>query len=260
MRQRAFRLLRHIFPQRVKGALRHSGLLDRMDRVAWELPPPLSGLRMKGPGVFGTYVEKPYEPDVIRALMQRVRPGWTCVDIGAHLGYFTLLLAHLVGETGHVIAFEALSENARWLRENIILNGFASRVTVECLAVTDGEQRTVRLNAPLHYTSEWSIVRPSPVHHSIEVPATCLDEYFARKPAVDFIKMDIEGAEYLALQGSRFLLQRDRPLCLVELHGEEGQMAAQFLQEIGYQVGDLEGRSLSGPPFPRHILAWPREQ
>lgn len=260
MRQRAFRLIRHILPQRVKCVLRRSELLNRMDHVAWELPPPLSGLRMTGPGVFGTYIERPYEPDVTRALMQRVQPGLTCVDIGAHLGYFTLLLAHLVGETGHVIAFEALPENARWLRENIILNGFAGRVTVENLAVADGKKRTVRLNAPLHYTCEWTIVRPSPVHHSIEVPAICLDEYFARGPAVNFIKMDIEGAEYLALQGSRSLLRRDRPLCLVELHGEEGLMAAQFLQEMGYQVEDVEGRPLSDPPFPRHILAQPREQ
>ena len=223
--------------------------------MLWELLPPLHGLRMKGPGVFGTYVEQPYEPDVSGALANRIRSGWTCVDVGAHLGYFTLLLAHLVGEKGHVFAFEALPENARWLRENVALNDFTVHVTIENLGVTDGKEPTVWLNAPLHYTSEWSIVRPSPVHRSIKVQATSLDQYFARGPKVDFIKMDIEGAEYLAFQGSRSLLLRDRPLCLVELHGEEGQRAARFLMELGYRVEDLQGSPISGPPFPRYILA-----
>jgi FkbM family methyltransferase len=213
---------------------------------------------MKGPGVFGTYVERLYEPAVTQALMRTVQPGWVCVDVGAHLGYFTLLLARLVGETGCVFAFEALPENARWLRENVALNGFTDRVTVEDLAVTDGKQPVIRLNAPLHYTSEWSIVRRSPVHRSVKVQTVSLDEYFAGRTGVDFIKMDIEGAEYIALQGSRSLLQQHCPLCLIELHGEEGQMAARFLLEMDYHVEDLEGQSLHAPPFARHILARPR--
>ena len=67
---------------------------------------------MKGPGVFGTYVERSYEPSVTWALVRLIRPGWACVDVGAHLGYFTLLLAHLVGKVGKVFAFEAHPENA----------------------------------------------------------------------------------------------------------------------------------------------------
>lgn len=110
---------------------------------------------MKGPGVFGTYIEKPYEPEVSSLLVNLIRPGWICVDIGAHLGYFTLLLAHLVGERGRIFAFEALPENARWLMENVALNGFADRVTVENLAIADGGHLLVRLNAPLHYSSEY---------------------------------------------------------------------------------------------------------
>jgi len=212
---------------------------------------------MKGPGVFGTYLEKPYEPLVAQALCRLIQPGWVCVDVGAHLGYFTLLLAHLVGEAGHVFAFEAHPENARWLRENVDLNALTGRVTVENLAVSDGSEKVVQLNAPLHYTCEWSIVRTSPVHHFLEIPAIPLDQYFAQGPHVDFIKMDIEGAEYLAMQGMRHLLQRDRPACLMELHGEEGQMAAQLLDESGYMLMDLEGQPIAGPRFPSHILAWP---
>jgi len=252
-----YRFLRHLLPNSLKHRLRTFRWLQRVDEIVWELSGPLSGYRMKGPGVFGTYLEKPYEPMVAQALCRLIQPGWVCVDVGAHLGYFTLLLAHLVGEEGHIFAFEAHPENFRWLQENIALNGLTARVTVENLAVSDGSQTFVYLNAPAYYTTEWSIVRASPVHRSLEVQAIALDQYFAKGLHVNFIKMDIEGAEYLALQGMRRLLQRDRPICLIELHGKEGQLAAQFLNKNKYTVMDLEGQSVVGPVFPSHILAWP---
>lgn len=71
--------------------------------------------------------------------------------------------------------------------------------------------------------------------------------------------MDIEGAEYLALQGMRHLLQRDRPVCLVELHGEEGQKAIQFLIQSAYVLTDLEERTIAGSDWPSHMLAWPKK-
>lgn len=255
-----YKIGRHILPDRIKNWLRRFGWLRRVETAAWELREPLSGYRMRGPGVFGTYIEKPYETSVVQALTRLVRPGWTAVDVGAHLGFFTLLLAHLAGETGHVFAFEAHPENARWLRENMILNGLINQVTIENLAVSDGRQTVVRLNAPLHYTCEWSIVRDSPVHRFLKIPAISLDQYFAQGPQVDFIKIDIEGAEYLALQGMRFLLNRDRPVCLVELHGEEGQMAALYLGDVGYVLTDLSSQPVLRPPFPSHIIAWPQDR
>ena len=209
-----YRLLRYLLPDPLKHWLRTFRWLRRVDEIVWELSGPLSGYRMKGPGVFGTYMEKPYEPLVAQALCRLLQPGWVCVDVGAHPGYFTLLLAHLVREEGHVFAFEAHPENSRWLQESMALNGLTARVTVENLAVSDGSQTFVRLNAPAYYTAEWSIVRASPVHRSLEVRAVALDQYFAQRLNVNFIKMDIEGAECLALRGMRHLLQRDRPICL----------------------------------------------
>ncbi len=182
------------------------------------------------------------------------------MDIGAHLGFFTLLLAHLVGETGRVFAFEAHPENVRWLRVNLALNRLSGRVTVENLAVCDGSQTAVRLNAPLHYSCEWSIVRSSSVRHFLEIQAIALDQYFAQGPRVEFIKMDIEGAEYVALQGMRDILQRYRPICLLELHSDEGQMAALYLDHCGYLLTDLQDQPVLKPPFPSHVIARPRER
>jgi FkbM family methyltransferase len=214
---------------------------------------------MAGPGVFGTYIETFYEPPIAQAMNRLIRPGWTVADVGAHLGYFTLLLADLVRETGCVFAFEAQPENAAWLRANVALNGLSNRVAVENVAVTDGSQPLVRLNAPQHYTNQYSIIKASPVGRSLEVQAIALDRYFSRKWHLDFVKMDIEGAEYQAFQGMRHLLQRDKPSCLVELHGEEGQKAARYLQETGYHLRHLDGTPISGPALPSHILALPNQ-
>jgi len=252
-----YKLFRRLFPNLLKRWLRTFRWFRVVDEIAWDLPGSLSGYRMTGPGVFGAYVEKPYESLVAQAIIHLVQPGWVCVDVGAHLGYFTLLMVHLAREKGRVFAFEAHPENFRWLQENMALNGLTVRVTVENLAVSDGSQTFVYLNAPTYYTTEWSIVRASPVHRSLKVRAVALDQYFAQGPRVNFIKMDIEGAEYLAFLGMRHLLQRDRPVCLIELHGEEGQMAVQFLLESEYTLMDLEGRTVAGPMFPSHILAWP---
>jgi hypothetical protein len=165
----AYKLFRRLFPNLLKHRLRTFRWFRPVDEIAWELPEFLSGYRMKGPGVFGTYVEKPYEFRVAQTLTRLVQPGWICVDVGAHLGYFTLLLADLVGDRGHVFAFEAHPDNCYWLRENIALNRLIARVTVENLAVSYGRQDFVYLNAPAYYTSERSIMRTSPVHRSLRV-------------------------------------------------------------------------------------------
>ena len=144
------------------------------------------------------------------------------------------------------------------MQKNVSLNDLSTTVIVENLAVVDGSQTVVRLNAPAYYTTGWSIIQSGPVHSSLKVQAVSLDQYFAQGPLINFVKMDIEGAEYLALRGMQRLLQRDRPICLIELHGEKGQKADQFLKESDYVLMDLEGRTVAGPVYPSHILAWPK--
>jgi FkbM family methyltransferase len=260
MVDRLYHIGRRVFPVWFKGWLRKRGWLRRTDTVVWRLPAPLTEYQMTGPGVFGTYIDEPYEPLVVQVLTRLIQPGWTALDVGAHLGYFTLLLAHLVGEAGTVFAFEAHPENTQWLRENVALNELGRQVIVENLVISDGRQAVVRLNAPRHYTNMWSVIRDSPVGRSLEVQAMALDQYFAQGPHVDIIKVDIEGAEHMALQGMCQLLRRDRPICLVELHGAEGQMAARFLNERGYTLTDLDGYPISSPVFPSHVLAYPEEK
>ncbi len=255
MRHKIYRIAKQVLPIQLKNQLRKQGWFQKTDLTVWKLPPPLTGYQMQGPGIFGTYVNKPYEPLIAKTILELTEKDWTLLDVGAHLGYFTILLAHSAGENGKVFAFEALSSNSEWLYKNLSLNGLINRVTVENLAVTDGNQSIVRLNKPQYYTNTWSIIRNSSVNDFVEVEAISLDKYFDNKSQINFLKMDIEGAEYLALQGMYELLKRDRPICLVELHQEEGQMAARFLKKIGYTLTDLNNNICNTSIFPSHIVA-----
>ncbi|MDA2914709.1 FkbM family methyltransferase, partial [Acidobacteriia bacterium AH_259_A11_L15] len=197
-----------------------------------------------------------HEMAVQRALERDVRAGMTVYDIGAHLGFFTLGLARLVGPAGKVFAFEPLPENARALRENVALNdSLAGRVRVVEAAVSEASGRRAfygqvnsaqgRLGGPG--------ARPCQTY---QVKTLALDDFVfsRREPAPHLIKLDAEGAEGAALQGARRLLEEARPVCLLEVHGEEAARAVwEVLQAVGYQVVSLERKKRLGAP---EELAW----
>jgi FkbM family methyltransferase len=92
-----------------------------------------------------------WEPTVTAAFTRALAPGDVCLDIGAHIGYYTLLAARLVGPEGHVYAFEPSPANYRSLRANLERNGLRNVTTAE-LAVGDQERRAVLYEGPQHNT------------------------------------------------------------------------------------------------------------
>ena len=233
---------RHL-PRPVRALVRP--LADRyFELCGYPLAGALAGCRMLGKHL-GFYLEGGYEPEVCQIITRIVKPGWVCVDVGAHVGYFTLLLAKLVGEHGHVIAFEAHPENAEQIRSNVRINGYEARVQVENMAVSDGNYHRVKLfPGRKHSSAEWNIVghdvEGNPTQPELDVPATSLDSYFPPGSRVDFVKMDIEGAEAQALRGMRRLLQEYKPLVFVEFHDESGWTGRKELLAVHYCLYDLE--------------------
>ena len=171
---------------------------------AWELPPPLAGYRI----YMGSEPERQYaheyEPLVTAALARLVTSGFHCADVGANIGYTTLLLADLAGADGTVVAFEPLPENAERIRRNVALNGIGARVQVVEVAVADHEEAVRSASSRIHVRS----IDPSgrPRGSALSVAATILDAYFANR-RLDFVKIDIEGAERLAVRGMRNVLR-----------------------------------------------------
>lgn len=187
-----------------------------------------------------------FEPEVLSALRRFVRPGMKVVDAGAHIGYFSLQIARLVGECGRVHAFEPERENLRLLRLNIA-NNKLNNITVHPLAL--GE----RDNTALLHLSEYN----SGMHRlydslccggeSIQVPVRKLETIFS-PGEIDVLKLDIEGFEPFALAGARSLIQYQHMVIISEYCPpamlEAGASISEYLSMLrreNYLVSDAEG-------------------
>ena len=190
-----------------------------------------------------------YEPEVIRALQDHIRVGDTCLDVGGHVGYLTIIMARLVGPTGRVVAFEPVSETFEALQENVGLNSLEN-VGLECTAVGENEG-TITLFCDAAQTLSWtpSVLAyrvPGELHKSLSVPVLSLDRYLEKtglRP--NLVKIDVEGAELAVLRGARRMLLESRPVVLVEIHDGGTQHRAevlQLLQACGYAVNELGAR------------------
>lgn len=149
-----------------------------------------------------------WEPNETRWFVRSLRPGDVVVDVGANIGYYTLLGAALVGERGRVYAFEPDPVSFEILERNVRLNGFEN-VVLERKAVSK-EAGRLQLFLAAHNKGDHRIYavegedRPS-----IEVEAVALDDYFADlEHGVDFVKVDAQGAEGVILDGMRGLIDR----------------------------------------------------
>jgi FkbM family methyltransferase len=143
-----------------------------------------------------------YEPEVHRFIRGTVESGWTIVDCGAHIGWYTLICSRAVGPKGHVYAFEPVPETAQVLLQNVQINAL-SNVTVVRKAVQD-RPGSVTLTLSTSSSAVASIFGDG-TGETRTVEATSLDEYFGSlgMPRIDLVKIDVEGAERLVLEGMR---------------------------------------------------------
>jgi FkbM family methyltransferase len=203
---------------------------------------------------------EPYEPELTAAIEGIVEAGWTCADVGAHVGNITETLVRLVGKHGRVVAFEAHPSNAAELR-----NRFRRARAVEVVnaAVGDGTAERLALYAGRNDNStEWNVVghdvEGKPTRLELEVPALALDDWFARETPLHFVKIDVEGAEGLVLAGMRRLLREQRPVLAVEFHDDEAWTSRHELLNAGYALSRPDGSRVD-PAGPRayHVIALP---
>ena len=182
-----------------------------------------------------------YEPELQAALRELIQPGAVIYDVGANIGYVSLLLAKAAGPAGHVYAFEALPGNVEQWRQNVALNGMEARLSLFAGAVTQsvGPVRFLVHASGGMGKAAGSAGRADQYQSEISVPGISLDEfvYGQGNPLPQVVKMDIEGGEVLALPGMRRVLADVRPLMLMELHGPESSRAAwDTLRAAGYMV------------------------
>jgi FkbM family methyltransferase len=199
-----------------------------------------------------------YEAE-LACLDRFVTPGSVVVDAGASCGIYTVAAARLVGPTGRVVSFEPGARAADVLDRNIELNDLGN-VRLHRTALSDRVGR-VRLLANRGPVAQSISFETDAIDGFDEVPTTTLDETLAHEgiDRVDFIKMDIEGAEELALRGAETLLARSRPTIVLELNpaaaarlGLPTDGAWRLLESLGYSffMLDEEGmlRPIDSPP------------
>jgi FkbM family methyltransferase len=184
-----------------------------------------------------------YERDLVTILRHSLRPGMVFADVGAHIGYFTVLASSLVSPGGRVYAFEADPQCFERLREN---SRTLSGVIVHPMAVSDRVGEATFFASPDPAESGWGSLFPDGLHRSTRrVLTTTLDEWRQREAPgrIDFVKMDVEGAEYRVLRGAEHLIRDDRPVFFLEVNdvclardGRGAHDIVDFLNRCGYRT------------------------
>jgi FkbM family methyltransferase len=199
------------------------------------------------------FIHGDYEPYETELLEKLTRPGMTVVDVGANMGFYTLNLAKRVGPTGRVYAFEPDPTNRMLLQRGIRLNGLKN-VICESAAVMNCEGNIHLYLSQINFGDHR--VFESPDYHRaqesdetgripVEVPAIILDNYLGGVP-VDIVKMDIQGAEWMALAGMHQTLSNKQTTLFFEFwpHGilQSGGDPALFLQtltNLGFELLEI---------------------
>jgi FkbM family methyltransferase len=218
-----------------------------------------------------------FESSEIHFVQKYLQPGMTVLDVGAHHGLYTLLSSKLVGPSGRVISFEPSPRERKQLVRNVRIN-FCSNVMIEPYAlgkeparnnlyVVEGAEDGCNSLRPPVVVSRTSTVRVDVVTLDQIVPKL-------RVTKVDFIKLDVEGAELDVLKGALGLLQTaPRPVLLVEVYdirtqpwGYEAREIVQFLDEQGYRwfkllrSGSIQPIAPNLPVYDANLVAVPEER
>ena len=179
-------------------------------------------------GLLTTGVIEPAETELVKG---EIKEGDVVLDIGANIGYYTLIFARLVGEKGRVFAFEPDPDNFALLKRNVQLNGYRNVILVQ--KAVSNETRKARLFLRERGKGYQTMIDLHDGRNFIEIEAVRLDDYFAGyQGAVDFIKMDIEGTEVGAIQGMLSLLNKNRSLKILTEFWPYG------LKRFGVEPGD----------------------
>jgi FkbM family methyltransferase len=199
-----------------------------------------------------------FERTEARIARRLISQGMTTLDIGAHVGFYSLLMAHEVGPSGNVIAVEPVPANVAVLTRNLERNGLA-RVSVLEAAASDTARRA-RLSVQPE-RSGWGSLEIEREGGHIDVPAVRMDEYLLERriQQVGFIKIDVEGHELSVLRGlGEYLAPSEGPMLMVERlagRNDTWEEILAFLGGLGYQPIYLRGRA----GLPRHNVFFRKE-
>lgn len=206
------------------------------------------------------------ELDVQRLFARVVKKNFIVYDIGAYLGFYSLLSGRLAGLSGRVYAFEPLPRNVERLKFHILLNGMQDTVFCIPKAVADKTGKALYRDLDRDDYARFVDVESREDNHLTKagtiVETISLDEFVFRENhlAPNLIKIDVEGGELKVLLGAQLLLKECKPVIICELHSSYVSPVEVYkeLTHLGYRLKDSKGRVMSLIPKQGHIVAWPK--
>lgn len=216
---------------------------------------PIKGMRwIVGSQTHGMWLGS-YEFDKQNIIKHSLRTGHIFYDIGANVGFYSLLASRYIGITGSVIAFEPLPRNIEYLYRHIHLNKLTNvKIIPNALSDHSGKEFFSYTNDPsaCHISSEGNI----------EVIVTTLDELIKKEsiPPPNIIKVDIEGAEISFLIGAADTLIVYRPLIFMAIHSQQlfGLLFDTIVKyKLPYNIKNMRGDTLTNREFIDEVLLEP---
>ena len=181
-----------------------------------------------------------YELEKRKAFERFIKPGSVVYDVGANVGYFSLLASVLVGPEGHVAAFEPLPRNISYLRKHVALNKLTNIVVIEAAVSDHAGEAFFNLGAS---TAMGHLAESGEISVSLVSLDQLLEDRAIQPP--DYMKIDVEGAEYDVLCGARRLLKAHHPLLFLDTHNRQAHnLTIAYLDTLGYQYEVLDGKTL----------------
>lgn len=197
-----------------------------------------------------------YEEYATELFRKMIKKGMIVVDMGAHIGYYTLMSARLVGDEGKIYAFEPYPPSYKLLVKNIQVNGYRNVIPVQKALSNKKGKVTLFLDQRVSGNNSLSRDNVPDLANSIQIESITLDEYFekdVKNLKVDFIKMDTQGAEGLVLQGMTKIIEKNNNLkILMEFWpfglrnmGEDPQKLLNKLKQYGFQLQRIDEQKQS---------------
>lgn len=223
------------------------------------------GLRLAGSGLPLEHLQAYYflrgtlEMTVQEALRRHLGPGGVLYDIGANLGFFSVLGARLVGPGGQVFAFEPVPANAAAVRLHADLNQLATVTVLELALGTASGRSTLSIPEDAGWAYLESYAPDRDVPSKVDVEVASVDELLGsgRIAPPDVVKLDTEGAELEVLRGMERTISSHHPVIICEMHGRNAEFVA-LADELGYAVTNLDGTAApAGAGENIHVLALP---
>ncbi len=197
-----------------------------------------------------------YERPLVRAFCSFLRDGMTVIDAGAHVGIYSMIASARVGDAGRVVAIEASPTTVRLLQRHLDINACPN---VDVIHAAVGEKEG-EISFAYRPDPTDPVAFANSIAHQVEgekamVRMTTLDEV-CKGLSPGLIKMDIEGAELLALRGAEVLLRTHRPTVIVAVHPDQLRMLGgtprqviEYMRGLGFNGTKLDGTQAEDPGF-----------